>query len=114
MATPTDNELLAASLVAAATPQQQRALLDTLLGGPARHRGDRDRRLRGARSGLRLIGVLLGYAAITADPQQANGLDGALHTVLGQPLGRYLLTVVAIGLAAAGVFAFAQARYRRL
>lgn len=35
MATPTDNELLAASLVAAATPQQQRALLDTLLGGPA-------------------------------------------------------------------------------
>jgi nitrogen fixation-related uncharacterized protein len=61
-----------------------------------------------------LIGVLLGYAAVTADPKKANGLDGALHTVLGQPFGRYLLTVVAIGLAAAGVFAFAEARYRRL
>jgi len=61
-----------------------------------------------------LIGVLLGYAAITADPKQANGLDGALHTVLRQPFGPYLLTVVAIGLAAAGVFAFAQARYQRL
>lgn len=61
-----------------------------------------------------LIGVLLGYAAVTADPKKANGLDGALHTVLGQPFGRYLLTVVAIGLAAAGVFAFAQARYQKL
>lgn len=61
-----------------------------------------------------LIGILLGYAAITADPKKANGLDGALHTVLGQPFGRYLLTVVAIGLAAAGVFSFAQARYQRL
>ncbi len=61
-----------------------------------------------------LIGILLGYAAVTADPKKANGLDGALHTVLGQPFGRYLLTAVAIGLAAAGVFAFAQARYQRL
>lgn len=61
-----------------------------------------------------LIGILLGYAAITADPKKANGLDGALHTLLGQPFGRYLLTVVAIGLAAAGVFAFAQARYQKL
>ncbi len=61
-----------------------------------------------------LIGILLGYAALTADPKKANGLDGALHTILGQPFGRYLLTVVAIGLAAAGVFAFAQARYQRL
>lgn len=61
-----------------------------------------------------LIGTLLGYAAVTADPKKANGLDGALHTVLGQPFGRYLLTAVAIGLAAAGVFAFAQSRYQRL
>ncbi len=61
-----------------------------------------------------LVGVLLGYAAITADPKKANGLDGALQTILGQPFGRYLLTVVALGLVAAGVFAFAQARYQRL
>jgi nitrogen fixation-related uncharacterized protein len=61
-----------------------------------------------------LIGVLLGYAALTADPKKANGLDGALRTVLDQPFGRYLLTVVAIGLVAAGVFAFAQSRYQKL
>ena len=61
-----------------------------------------------------LIGILLGYAAVTTDPKKANGLDGALHSILGQPFGRYLLTAVAIGLAAAGVFAFAQARYQRL
>jgi Domain of Unknown Function (DUF1206) len=61
-----------------------------------------------------LTGILLGYAAVTADPKKANGLDGALHTVLGQPFGRYLLTAVAIGLAVAGIFAFAQARYQRL
>lgn len=61
-----------------------------------------------------LIGILLGYAAVTADPKKANGLDGALRTVLGQPFGRYLLTVVAIGLAVAGVFAFAQSRYQKL
>ena len=46
-----------------------------------------------------LVGVLLGYAAITADPKKANGLDGALQTILDQPFGRYLLTVVALGLA---------------
>jgi len=61
-----------------------------------------------------VVGVLLGYAAVTAEPKKANGLDGALQTILGQPFGRYLLTVVAIGLVAAGVFAFAQARYQKL
>jgi hypothetical protein len=60
---------------------------------------------------LALVGALLCYAAITFDPSKAQGLDGALHTVLELPYGPYLLTLVAIGIAAFGAFLFARARY---
>jgi hypothetical protein len=61
-----------------------------------------------------LVGGLLGYAALTFDPQQARGLDGAMRTILEQPFGQILLTVVALGFGAFGLFAFLQARYRRM
>ncbi len=61
---------------------------------------------------LAVVGLLLGYAAITFDPEKARGLDGALHTIAGQPFGQYLLTAVALGFVAFGLFAFAQSRYR--
>jgi hypothetical protein len=61
-----------------------------------------------------LVGGLLGYAALTFDPQQARGLDGAMRTILEQPFGQFLLTVVALGFGAFGLFAFLQARYRRM
>ena len=61
-----------------------------------------------------VVGALLGYAALTFDPQQAQGLDGAMRTILEQPFGRLLLTAVALGFGAFGLFAFLQARYRRM
>ena len=63
---------------------------------------------------LGVVGGLLGYAALTFDAQQAKGLDGAMRTIVEQPFGRFLLTAAAVGFAAFGVFAFLQARYRRM
>ncbi|WP_369130203.1 DUF1206 domain-containing protein [Modestobacter roseus] len=60
---------------------------------------------------LALVGGLLGWAAITFDASKAGGLDSALHTVLDAPFGKLLLTLVALGIAAFGVFSFARARY---
>lgn len=58
-----------------------------------------------------VVGGLLGYAAVTVDPSQSTGLDGAMHTVLEAPFGQGLLTLVALGIAAFGVFCFFRARY---
>ena len=60
---------------------------------------------------LALVGGLLGWSAITFDPAKATGLDGAMRTLLDAPFGRVLLTVVALGIAAFGVFAFFRARF---
>ena len=63
---------------------------------------------------LAVVGGLLGYAALTFDVQQAQGLDGAMRTILVQPFGQFLLTAVALGFVAFGLFAFLQSRYRRM
>ena len=63
---------------------------------------------------LGVVGCLLTYATLTFDRQQAQGLDGALQTILAQPFGRFLLTAVAIGFVAFGLFAILQSRYRRV
>jgi len=63
---------------------------------------------------LSVVGGLLGYAALTFDPQKAQGLDGAMRAILEQPFGRFLLTAVALGFIAFGLFAFLQSRYRRM
>ncbi|WP_369134699.1 DUF1206 domain-containing protein [Modestobacter sp. I12A-02662] len=60
---------------------------------------------------LAVVGGLLGWAAVTFDPAKASGLDGALRTLLEAPFGKVLLTLVALGIAAFGVFAFFRARY---
>ena len=60
---------------------------------------------------LALVGGLLGWAAITFDPAKASGLDGAMRTLLDAPFGRLLLTLVALGIAAFGVFCFFRARF---
>jgi hypothetical protein len=60
---------------------------------------------------LGLVGGLLVYAALTFDPAKATGLDGAMRTVLDAPFGRFLLTLVALGIAAFGVFCLIRARY---
>ncbi len=73
---------------------------------------------RSARSRRRwrigLIGILVVVAAVQFDPAKANGLDAALKTLAGQPFGMFLLAIVALGLAAYGVFCFFDARYHRV
>lgn len=59
------------------------------------------------------VGALLTYATVTFDPQM-QGLDGALQTILAQPSGKMLLTVLALGFVAFGLFAMLQSRYRRM
>jgi hypothetical protein len=59
---------------------------------------------------LGLLGSLFVWAAVTYDPKKAGGLDRALKTLLDQPFGKWLLTLVALGFACYGVFCFAWAR----
>jgi len=61
-----------------------------------------------------VTGALFVVAAFTHDPEAAGGLDGALHTLAGLPLGSVILWVVAAGLIIYGVFCFARARYARM
>ncbi len=63
---------------------------------------------------IALIGVLVIVAAIRFRPDEASGLDAALKGLAAQPFGPYLLAVVAVGLAAYGVFCFFDARYHRV
>ncbi|MFI7064439.1 DUF1206 domain-containing protein [Kribbella sp. NPDC050124] len=60
-----------------------------------------------------VVGLLFGWAAIDYDPEKAGGLDAALRTIKNQPFGSVLLTVLAIGIAAFGVYAFAWSRNAR-
>jgi hypothetical protein len=63
---------------------------------------------------LGVVGGLLSYSALTFERQKASGLDGALHAILAQTFGRYLLTAVALGFLAFGLFALLESRYRRM
>ena len=60
-----------------------------------------------------IIGGFLVVAAVQHDPSESKGLSGALQTLAQQSWGPWLLSAVAIGLAMYGVFALAEARYRR-
>jgi hypothetical protein len=60
---------------------------------------------------LAVVGGLLVHAAVTFDPADASGLDGALRTILDAPFGKFLLTLVALGIAAFGAYLFVRARY---
>ncbi len=61
-----------------------------------------------------VVGGLFVTAAVTADPQQAQGLDGALQTLRNAPAGQILLTLVALGFVAYGLYSFARARHGRV
>ncbi|WP_237141469.1 DUF1206 domain-containing protein [Serinicoccus hydrothermalis] len=63
---------------------------------------------------LVVVGGLFGLAAWQADPDEAQGMDGALKTLAGQPFGTVLLLVVAVGLGLYGLYSFARARYARM
>jgi hypothetical protein len=61
-----------------------------------------------------LAGVLVVVAAATASPAKAGGIDTALRTVAHAPFGRVVLLIAAFGIAAFGVFAVAEARWRQV
>jgi hypothetical protein len=61
-----------------------------------------------------LTGFFLIRAAWDYDPSKARGLDGALrHTVADSGTGRLLVGVCAVGLIAFGLYAYAEAAWRR-
>jgi hypothetical protein len=57
-----------------------------------------------------LVGTLFVWAGFTFDPKKAGGLDVALHTLLEQSYGKWLLAAVALGIGCFGVYCFAWAR----
>ncbi|TPG38061.1 DUF1206 domain-containing protein [Roseomonas nepalensis] len=61
-----------------------------------------------------IIASFLLVAAWQADSSEARGLGGALLALQEQPFGRVLFALVALGLAAFGVFEFSEAAYRRI
>ncbi len=60
---------------------------------------------------LVIVGGLFVVAAVRHKPSEAKGLDGALRTLLSAPAGQLMLTVVALGLVAFGVYCFGRARH---
>lgn len=58
-----------------------------------------------------IVGGLFLYAGLSHDPKKSGGLDQALHKVLQQPFGPFLLVLIALGLACYGLFCFARARH---
>jgi hypothetical protein len=62
---------------------------------------------------LGLVGSFFVQAALSFDPSRARGVGGALAELAGGPTA-YLLLVVALGLAAYGLFAFVLAKYHRI
>jgi hypothetical protein len=58
-----------------------------------------------------IVGILFAWAAITYEPKKVGGLDAALNTLLDQPYGAWLLSAVALGIGAFGLYCFAWARW---
>jgi hypothetical protein len=61
---------------------------------------------------LSIVGVMLVRAALDYDPRKAKGLGGALREIQTEPYGATLLAIVAVGLAAYGLFTLLCARYQ--
>jgi hypothetical protein len=60
-----------------------------------------------------LPGVLLVVAAVRYDPKAPIGLDAGLQSLAHQPFGAPLVVLLALGVAAFGVYCFVDARYRK-
>ncbi|WBB71637.1 DUF1206 domain-containing protein [Micromonospora sp. WMMD1128] len=61
-----------------------------------------------------ITGLLIVVAAVKYDPEKARGLDAALRTLRDQAYGPWLLSLMALGIAAFGVYCFFQSRYRKV
>jgi Domain of Unknown Function (DUF1206) len=63
---------------------------------------------------LAVVGVLFLVAAVQGQAKEASGLDGALRTLRDQAFGPFLLSAVAIGFAAYGLYSFSRARHAKV
>ena len=63
---------------------------------------------------LAVVGALFMAAAVQNSSSKATGMDGALRSLREQAFGPWLLTVVALGIAAFGVYSLARARFARV
>ena len=63
---------------------------------------------------LSAVGVLFVIAAWNADPEQAQGIDGGIETLLGIPAGTVIVVLIGLGFAAYGLYSFARARFARM
>jgi hypothetical protein len=61
-----------------------------------------------------LVGYFLLRTAIAYDPNRAVGVDGALAKLHHEPLGQWLLALVAAGLLMFAAYSMLEAAYRRL
>ncbi len=61
-----------------------------------------------------VIGWFLVQAGLNHDAGQVQGFGGAFVFLLGQPFGRVLLTIIAVGFVALGLHSFACARWIKL
>src|SRR5262249_46858579 len=61
-----------------------------------------------------LVGVLVIDAAVTHKASESGGIDKALLTLRGAPLGELLLLLAALGLVIFGVYGLCEARWRRV
>jgi hypothetical protein len=59
-----------------------------------------------------ITGILFAYAGFKVDPDQAGGIADALEWLRELPFGSVLYVVIAIGLAAFGVYNLIAAKYR--
>jgi hypothetical protein len=60
---------------------------------------------------IAIVGGLFVYAGVTHESKKSGGLDVALHKVLEQPFGPFLLAAIALGIGCYGLFCFARARH---
>jgi hypothetical protein len=61
-----------------------------------------------------LVGIGVFIAAVAFDAAKSVGVDGALKELAGQPYGRIMLVLVALGLFCFGLYSFVEARYRKV
>ena len=61
-----------------------------------------------------VAGAFVVLAAYQSDPSEVRGLGEALETIQRQPLGSYMLGIIAAGLVVYGAFMLLVARYRRI
>lgn len=61
-----------------------------------------------------LAGSLVVYAAWTAQPSKAGGIDSAVRTLVAQPYGPFLVIAVGAGLILFGIYGLAEAAWRRI